>query len=103
MVFPAPPAAPVETPASVLSQTPLSYPIEAMRQGARGEVVIDVSIAIDGSVVDTTVEHSSGYRSLDAAAMRSIRHWRFNPARRDGQPVPTTLRIPIDFTPPVRG
>lgn len=103
MGLPAPPAAAVETPASVLSQAPPSYPVEAMRQGARGEVVIDVSIAIDGSVVDATVEHSSGYRSLDTAAMQSIRRWRFNPALRDGQPVPTTLRIPIDFTPPVDG
>lgn len=89
-----------DAPASVQSQAPLSYPTDAMRNQEHGEVIIDASIAADGTVQSATVERSSGYRSLDAAAVSSVLRWRFNPAERDGKPVATSIRIPINFAQP---
>ncbi len=43
------------------------------------------------------VEQHSGFRELDRAALEAVRGWRFQPAQRDGQPVPGSLVIPIDF------
>lgn len=90
------------TPASVLSQAALQYPPDAMRENAQGEVIIDASITAGGAVESAKVEQSSGYRSLDAAALQSVRQWQFNPARRNGEPVSTMIRIPINFAPPRR-
>lgn len=93
-------AAEENNPASIQSQVPLRYPVDAMRNQEHGEVIIDASITADGIVQSATVEQSSGYRSLDAAAVSSVLQWRFNPAKRDGKSVATSIRIPINFAPP---
>lgn len=90
----------LSSPASVRSQVPPRYPLDAMRAQEHGEVIIDASITATGMVQSATVERSSGYRALDDAAKLSVLQWAFNPAERNGQPVATTVRIPINFATP---
>lgn len=79
-------------------QTPAPrYPVAAMRAGESGTVMVRVEVGADGVPVGIGIEQSSHSRELDRAAMEAVRQWRFNPAQQDGQPVPSTLVIPIDF------
>ncbi|MFA4788634.1 energy transducer TonB, partial [Xanthomonas perforans] len=46
-----------------------------------------------------TLVQRSGSRDLDRAAMEAVRHWRFHPAQRNGQPVAGSMDIPFEFKP----
>jgi protein TonB len=50
----------------------LNYPDAARRRHLHGDVVLSVTIGSDGRVLGTTVNASSGYRVLDAAAIRIV-------------------------------
>ncbi len=51
----------------------LNYPEQARQQKAFGSLQLSVSIRADGSLENVEVNHSSGQRILDAAAMRIVR------------------------------
>lgn len=77
------------------------YPRQALRHGMAGEVTLLVRVGLDGRVLAVDIERSSGHRVLDVAAARHVQgHWRFEPARRDGQPVEAWARVPIRFSLP---
>ena len=59
-----------------------------------GRVVLDVEVLASGEAGVVRVEESSGYDILDQAALESVKRWRFVPARRNGEPVPASVRIP---------
>jgi len=74
------------------------YPREALRAGHQGTVLLQVLVDVDGRPLEVRVEHGSGYRQLDEAARRHVlRHWRFQPAMRDGRAVQAIGLVPIDF------
>ncbi|MBX9401022.1 energy transducer TonB [Lysobacter sp. BMK333-48F3] len=79
---------------------PPKYPPTEARQGVGGTVVLVISIDAQGNVLDVQVEKSSRNRNLDRAAMDAARKWRFNPEVRNGQPVASRVRVPVDFVPP---
>lgn len=76
-----------ETPAAITSSSwepgiitrcdPI-YPRLARRLGQEGAVRLTLTIAIDGSVSDVVIEHSSGIEALDEAAIAAVRTWRFS-------------------------
>jgi len=104
----APTLAPVETapatPAAGVqlqyrSAPPPSYPIAAIRAGEQGTVVLRVQVDAEGTPTQVAIERSSGSRALDAAARQQVmRHWRFVPARVDGQQVPAVGLVPVSFS-----
>jgi len=51
----------------------LNYPEQARRQQLYGSLKLSVAIRADGSVEKVEVNHSSGHRILDAAAMRIVK------------------------------
>jgi periplasmic protein TonB len=73
------------------------YPQIAVRQGAEGRVLLLAEVLPDGRAGSVRVEQSSGHAVLDAAAMNTVRLWRFTPARKNGVFSTQTVRIPIDF------
>lgn len=80
---------------------PPEYPEEAMKQGIRGEIMMIVEIAPDGSVVDATVEKSQPAGVFDAAALKAVRKWKFNVMDKpDGKQATRRVRVPIYFEPP---
>jgi protein TonB len=99
---PAPPAPPTNIGSSVdpssRANNPPNYPREALRQGIEGTVVLLISIDAQGNVLDIKVERSSHNRDMDREAVQAARRWRFNPAVENGQPVASTVRVPVDFT-----
>ena len=90
--------APGEVPVPIPGQTPApEYPSSAMRNGDQGTVMVRVEVGVDGLPTSVEVAQRSGSRDLDRAAVNAVRQWRFQPAQRDGQPVPGAVTVPIDF------
>lgn len=99
---PAPPPPPADVSASIdisyKNRNPPQYPIQAMRQGHQGEVILNITINAQGEVTDVTIEKSSGYRELDRAAEQAARKWKFNPGVHNGKAAGGVVRVPVNFS-----
>ena len=73
------------------------YPESARRQGVEGTVLLKMRITEQGRVEDVQVERSAGHPDLDRSAMEAVQRWRFEPARRSGEPVAVWVLIPVEF------
>lgn len=93
------PAAPVgETRAAVPVRQPAPrYPAEAFRSRQEGWVEVAFTIASDGSVKDGSVVNANPPRLFNAAALRGITDWKFQPRLENGQPVEQQVRTRIEF------
>ena len=60
------------------------YPRKLLLQGIEGSVSVKVFIKKDGTVTDAIIQKSSGYPSLDKAAIDAAKKSTFNPIERDG-------------------
>jgi protein TonB len=70
------------------------YPKEARKAGIQGSTVLLVLVGTNGRVSHVKVESSSGSDLLDVqAAACVIRQGRFEPGKKDGQPVVTWQRM----------
>ena len=73
------------------------YPRIARRKGYEGIVVLKVEILPDGRVGETLVKKSSGYPVLDRSALKTVKQWRFVPAKRGEDRKRMWAEIPIRF------
>ena len=85
-------------PATVLQRVNPMYPLHARSHGIGGEVILDATVAANGSVHKVTV--ISGPATLTDAAITAVRQWRFSPAMLNGRPVEIQQRITIVFKTP---
>lgn len=69
--------------------------LEAMRDFERGNVVIDAVVGTSGEVHFISV--ISGPPSLRQPAVESLKQYKYEPATRNGQPVPAHVTITIHF------
>lgn len=92
----------VRTPPSFKNNRPPRYPDIAIQRRWEGTVLLRLEIGEDGRVGNVEVSRSSGHPVLDAAAVRAVRTWRGEPARRGGRPVGTVEVLPILFQLPTR-
>jgi protein TonB len=76
---------------------PPAYPLLSAQLGEQGIVVVELAIAADGRVSSARVVQTSGYPRLDQAAQTALARWHFTPAVRDGQPVASTMLLPVRF------
>jgi len=96
-VPPAAPATAAQSAPVVLHRQPPAYPRASLRRGESGEVVVAARVDTSGRPQDVTVARSSGHPALDRAAVRAVQRWRFEPARRGGQPVEGQVQVPVEF------
>ncbi|UWX04585.1 energy transducer TonB [Pseudoxanthomonas sp. NC8] len=97
---PAPTAsAQMQAPSPLPDQSPSPrYPVEAVRRGDTGTVVVQVQVDAQGLPVSVEVLERSGSRVLDRAAVDAVSDWHFAPARdAAGNAVAGSLSVPIDF------
>ena len=80
-----------------LKNPPPEYPRLARRRGYEGTVILEVFVDRKGEVSSLRVLKSSGHDILDAAALRSVRGWLFEPGMRGDEKVETKVRIPVRF------
>jgi periplasmic protein TonB len=92
----------VETEPVPLAPPAFEYPEELWDAGVEGRTVLRIHITEQGGVDSAAVESSSGYPAFDSAALAQSGELRFQPARRDGEPVSKWVLLPVEFaiTPP---
>jgi protein TonB len=73
------------------------YPDEAVRRGEQGLVILTIRVSPEGLVAGVDIARSSGFGLLDRAARDAVVTWRFVPAVRDGQPIPSSMALRINF------
>jgi protein TonB len=81
------PAAAVRTAAGVNTahcEKP-DYPFMSRRQGEKGTVTLRFLVGVQGRVIQSEVEDSSGYTRLDEAARTGLSKCQFRPATVDGK------------------
>ena len=71
------------------------YPQDAFVKKIEGTVLVEIYIDIHGNVVSARIIQS--IPALDAAAIATVKQWRFKPARKGGKPVPTMAHAPVGF------
>ncbi len=77
---------------------PPAYPAIARRRAQQGTVTVSVLVGADGSVESAEVADSSGFDTLDDAALETVRsRWRFVPARHGELAVESWVLVPIRF------
>jgi protein TonB len=69
------------------------YPRAALVNDEEGKVSMTLLVSAGGQVKDARVEKSSGYRTLDKAAVKSVATCKFTPGTKDGAPADTWTRV----------
>lgn len=83
------------TAASLIHRVEPVYPPQARTARITGAVMLDATIATDGTVRSTKVVN--GPLLLTESAVAAVRRWRFSPAVLDGKPTEMQARITIVF------
>ena len=78
--------------------SPFVYPEELWDEGVEGQAVVMLHVTPDGTVDSVYVRATSGYESMDTAALRGARELRFQPGRRGADAVDVWVRLPVRFT-----
>jgi len=76
-------------------ETP-SYPLQAKENGVQGTVVLMAVVDEKGKVEDLAVVQ--GPELLRDAALESVKHWKYHPYIRNGQPVGFITQINVVFS-----
>jgi protein TonB len=82
-------------PPRLIRSLPPVYPALARSMRVSGDVVLDAQIDVTGSV--TSIRVVSGPVLLQAAAVETMRNWKYEPARLDGKPFATVLSVTVKF------
>lgn len=73
------------------------YPKRAREMGWEGTVVLRVEVHPDGSVGAISVHRTSGYLTLDEAALTAVKRWRFAPPTDGAFSFATVVDVPVRF------
>ena len=79
---------------------PPKYPVSAWLAGKSGTVYLVVRVDRQGVIEQVDVERSSGYPSLDRAAVETVKQWHFKSAILNGFATTGYVRVPVDFDMP---
>lgn len=85
----------VSAPRAIFAPDP-EYSEEARKAKWQGTVVLWVVIGPDGKPRDVRVQRSLGM-GLDEKAIEAVRSWKFEPAKKDGQPVAVQVNVEVNF------
>ena len=82
------------TPVKIVD-VPAILPVQAQQAGVRGQVLVEIHIAADGTVTDAKVLRSVPL--LDEAALAAVRQWRYKPTLVNGTAVPIITTATVTF------
>jgi protein TonB len=95
---PPPPPPPPPSPPKEIARTHTlpPYPALSQRMGEQGTTGLTCDIGVDGKPSACTVSKSSGSQRLDDAASSYVKdHYTWQPATRDGKPVPDKTQLNV--------
>lgn len=103
---PAPPAAPapplppppLTREVSIVHAPAPAYPATAMAEKHEGRVMLKLLVRETGRAAEVSVEQSSGYSELDAAAVAAVEQWQFSPGQQGSRPVASWIMVPVQFS-----
>ena len=82
-----------EVPASLEKSCKAEYPKASLMNEEQGDVTMAFLVGTDGSVVDSKIEKSSGYKNLDKAAIKALSACKFKPGTKDGAVAQTWTKV----------
>ena len=85
----------VSAPRALYAPDP-EYSEEARKAKWQGTVVLWVIVGPDGHPRDIRIQRSLGM-GLDEKAIEAVRQWKFDPAKKDGQPVAVQINVEVNF------
>jgi len=93
---------PDESPVVVNKDLPFRYPAALYTRKVQGNVTLRLYVDRDGRVSpdSTRVEESSGFPSLDSAAVVGSQELQFVPAKLHGEPMGVVVLFPVYFRHP---
>jgi TonB family protein len=88
----------ISNPEPTFSPRP-NYTADAMRAKVQGTVALEAVVLPNGSVGEVRITRSlDPHFGLDQEAIRTVKSWRFRPARKNGEPVPVWVDVELSFT-----
>jgi protein TonB len=69
------------------------YPKASLMNEEEGAVAMAFLISADGAVIDAKIEKTSGFKTLDKAAIKSLSACHFKPGTKDGAPAQTWTKV----------
>lgn len=72
------------------------YPTQARSLGLTGEVIVEFVVDENGHVRNPRVVRSSD-TVFEAATLRAVERWRFEPGKKNGKPVRFRMAVPVVF------
>jgi TonB family protein len=73
------------------------FPLQALLANVQGNAIVRVEVLADGRPGRMWLKQSSGNGMLDRDAQSQLTFWRFNPARKNGQPVAAWIDVPVVY------
>ncbi len=73
------------------------YPPEARKKGYQGVVLLRVEVLANGRVGQVEMKRSSGHEALDRSALAAVKQWKFTPAKKGEDAIPSWVNIPVKF------
>jgi TonB family protein len=74
-------------PAKAIKRVEPKYPNRALKKGYEGWVRLSYVIENDGSVSNVLVTDSSGLKSFEKSALKSLKKWQYSPAMDNGKAI----------------
>ncbi|MDQ8203783.1 energy transducer TonB [Pelagicoccus sp. SDUM812003] len=90
------PAAMVSQDAYVLETVKPDYPVSMLQRGIQGRTLLKLRVSSSGEV-DAVQVVATTNKAFSEAAMKSVKHWYFEPGKADGVPISQTVLVPVDF------
>ena len=87
----------VDRPLRIIKKVFPEYPIEALRKGQEGKVIIQMIITKEGKVLSPMVISSIPEGVFDESALKAIKGWLFEPEMKSGKPIATRAIMPMAF------
>ncbi|MFZ5894569.1 MAG: TonB-dependent receptor domain-containing protein [Myxococcota bacterium] len=91
------PKAPVVVPPSLVHFEDAPYPPDAQKQGLQADVILKLTIDREGNVTQAVSTQPVG-NGFDQAAEQAALKFKFQPATRNGQPIPSQILYKYSFT-----
>ena len=74
------------------------YPKASLMNEEQGKVQMTFVVSVDGKVIDSKLEKSSGFKNLDKQAITSFSKCKFKPGMKDGKPSQGNTLVEFAFT-----